>query len=61
MLAFSTSTTSHLRYHHVGGFPCSEIGIVEHGIGREDAHNANVVEVETLCHHLCAYEKVGFL
>ena len=61
LLAFSSCTACHLCYHHIGCFPCSEIGKVEHGISREDADYANVVEVEPLGHHLSTNKKVGLL
>ena len=37
----------------------TEVGLVEHGVGIEDAHDADAVEVEALGDHLCADEQVG--
>ena len=37
----------------------TEIGIVEHGVGIEDAHHRDLVEVQSLADHLRADEQIG--
>ena len=40
-------------------FVGTEVGVVQHGVGIEDADDADAVEVETLGNHLRADEQVG--
>ena len=40
-------------------FVGAEVGIVEHVVGIQYSHHANLVEVESLCHHLCSYQYIG--
>ena len=40
-------------------FEGAEVGLVHHAVGIDDAHNADVVEVETFADHLRADEDVG--
>ena len=57
--ALSPCTSTHLAHHHEGMFIGTKVGIVEHGIGIEDANNADIVEIEALTDHLCADKNVG--
>ena len=38
---------------------CTEVGIVQHGVGIEDAHHADLVEIESLADHLRTDEDIG--
>ena len=58
-LLFAACTSADLCHHHKGMLVGSEVRLVEHGVGIEDAHYADAVEVETLAHHLRADEDVG--
>ena len=55
----ASCASCHLRHHHESMLVGTEVRIVEHGVGIENAHHRHVAEVETLAHHLCAYEQVG--
>ena len=49
----------HLSHHGEGVLIGTEVGLVEHGVGREDAHDGDTSEVETFGDHLGADEEVG--
>ena len=58
-LAATSGSSADLRHHHEGMLIGPEIGLVEHGVGIEDAHDGHLVEVEALGDHLGANEQVG--
>ena len=55
----SASAPRHLAHHHEGMLVGAKVGIVEHGVGVENAHHRHVVEIEALGNHLRANEHVG--
>ena len=59
-LLSSARASCHLCQHLISALVGSEIGLVEHGIGREYADDADMLEVESFRNHLCAHEDVGF-
>ena len=59
LLVLPTGTTGHLSHELIGAFVATEVGIVQHGIGIENAHHADILEVQTLGNHLCTYQYVG--
>lgn len=59
LIALPAGPAAHLREHGKSLLVGTEVGNVEHGVGIEDAHDADMVEVEALGHHLRADEHVG--
>ena len=57
-LVLPSGASGNLRHQLEGALVGAEVGIVQHGVGIEYAHNADVVEVQTLGHHLRAYQDV---
>ncbi|CCZ15018.1 unknown [Prevotella sp. CAG:487] len=57
--ALASRPSGYLRHHHEGVLVGAEVGVVQHGVGVENAHHGDVAEVETLAHHLRAYEQIG--
>ena len=51
----------HLRQQLKGPFAGPEVGEVEGGVGRDDAHERHVREIEALGHHLRAEQDIRFL
>ena len=45
-LSLAPGTSAHLRHHHKGVLIGAEVRIVEHRVGIEDAHDADLVEVQ---------------
>ena len=58
-LPLSSGTPAHLRHHHECMLIGSEVGIVEHRVGIEDAYHRHAVEVQSLRNHLRADEHIG--
>ena len=58
-LVAPSGSATHLREHLKRLLVGTEVGIVEHGVGVEYAHNGNPREVEPLGYHLRADEYVG--
>ena len=56
---FAARTSSHLRHHHEGMFIGTEVGLVQHTVGIDDAHHADLVEIQSLGNHLCTYQYIG--
>ena len=56
---FASGAPGHLGHHGVGVLVGPEVGLVEHGVGGDDAYYGDVVEVEALAYHLGADEYVG--
>ena len=50
--------TAHLLHHHVGIFESPEIRQIEHGITLQDADHRDMGKVQTLAHHLGAYQNI---
>ena len=60
-LSFSSCSSCHLRHHHEGMLPSPEIRHIEHRVGRQYAHHADIIKVQSLCHHLRSDEQVGLM
>ena len=58
-LSLPAGTARHLSHHHKSMLVGAEVGIVEHGVGIQDSHHRNAVEVKPLGHHLRANQYVG--
>ena len=58
-LALTTGTATDLRHHHKGMFVGTEIGIVKHGVGVQNPHHTDLVEIEPLADHLRTNQDVG--
>ena len=58
---FSAGTTGYLRQGLETAFVTAEIGLVEHGVGIEYSYNADIGEVESFGHHLCANQNIGLV
>ena len=56
---FASGAACNLLHELEGPFVAAEVGLCQHLVGGEDADEADVVEVESLRHHLCADEDVG--
>ena len=59
LATFAACPAADLCHHHEGMLVGAEVGIVEHGVGIEDAHHGDFVEIQSLGDHLCADEQVG--
>src|SRR3712207_5758207 len=51
--------SAHLTHHHEGLLVGPEVGIIEHGVGVEYAHDTYFVEIQPLTDHLRADEQIG--
>ena len=58
-VAPSSCSSAHLREHHEGMLVSTEVGIVEHCVGIEDAHDSHIAEVKSLRYHLRTDKNVG--
>ena len=58
LVTLASCAPCHLSHHGEGVLVGSEVGLVEHGVGGEDADDADAVEVQTFRHHLRADEQV---
>ena len=57
--AFPPGTTAHLRHHHERMLVSTEVGLIEHAVGIDDAHDRHFLEVESFRNHLRADEQIG--
>lgn len=58
-LPFASCPATHLRHHHEGVLVCTEVRIVQHGVGIENAHDTHLVKIQPFGNHLRADEQIG--
>ena len=56
----ASGAPGHLLHHVERPFGSPEIGDIQHGVSTHDHDGRNSREVQTFCHHLRAYEYLGF-
>ena len=58
--ALSPRTSAHLCHHREGMLIGTEVGIVQHRVGIQDAHHLHMVEIKSLTNHLRADKDIRF-